>query len=199
MADDIRKAYSAMKVTNFHRRMKLKAIEYKGGKCKNCQYSKSPAALVFHHRDPKEKDFSISRKVLGWERLQPELDKCDLLCSNCHNEEHERLHLLEEEERNREVRKHIPERVPVVTLTHSCLVCKSAFQSERYSSQFCSIACSAKRRERLEWPSEEALRKLVEVSPITTIAKDLGVSDVAVRKRCQKLGIKTHGRGHWKK
>ena len=65
------------------------AVDYKGGKCKNCGYCKCLAAMDFHHRDPIEKEFSISfkNKVFN-EDVKKELDKCDLLCANCHREIH---------------------------------------------------------------------------------------------------------------
>lgn len=70
--------------------LKLMALEYKGGKCCQCGYDKCPAALEFHHTDPSEKDFGISAKGLtrSWEKLKEELDKCILVCSNCHREIH---------------------------------------------------------------------------------------------------------------
>ena len=75
--------------------IKEKAIEYKGGKCLNCGYNKCKRALTFHHRDPTQKDFSLGgNHCMSWVKIQAELDKCDLLCSNCHMEEHERLELL---------------------------------------------------------------------------------------------------------
>lgn len=71
-------------------RFKEECIAYKGGKCIKCGYSKSPAALEFHHRDPDQKDFSISQstKVTLRDNIKLELDKCDLVCSNCHREIH---------------------------------------------------------------------------------------------------------------
>lgn len=202
MADDVRRDYSAMKVTNFHRRMKLKSIEYKGGKCINCGYKKSAAALVFHHRNPEEKDFTISRKVLKWGRLQPELDKCDLLCSNCHLEEHERLQTLKETDRNRKVREVIPERRSAEVLEVTCLVCKILFKrKDRLDSTpiFCSNLCRGVNQEKTHWPDREQLQEMVLTYPVTVIAKQLGVSDVAVKKRCKKLRITTYGRGYWTK
>lgn len=73
------------------RELKIKAVDYKGGHCELCGYSKSLAALTFHHRDPAEKDFGISDllKVAEWKQIKRELDKCDLLCSNCHSEIHD--------------------------------------------------------------------------------------------------------------
>lgn len=74
------------------RREKLKvlAVEYKGGCCSVCGYNKCVAAMDFHHIDPNEKDFGISAKGLtrSWEKLKEELDKCILVCSNCHREIH---------------------------------------------------------------------------------------------------------------
>ncbi len=66
-------------------RQKLAAIEYLGGKCEKCNYDKHPAALEFHHASG-EKDFNIgSAANIAWERLKTELDKCILICANCHH------------------------------------------------------------------------------------------------------------------
>lgn len=74
------------------RREKLKAlaVEYKGGKCEHCGYNKCIQALDFHHLDPTEKDFAIGNKgqTRSWGRIKQELDKCILVCSNCHREIH---------------------------------------------------------------------------------------------------------------
>lgn len=72
------------------RENKLRAVEYKGGKCNECGYSKSVAALEFHHKDPNEKDPKW-RMGWSWARLQKELDKCVMLCANCHREEHAKI------------------------------------------------------------------------------------------------------------
>jgi len=70
--------------------MKQKAVEYKGGKCQCCGYNKYIGSLAFHHLDPKQKDFSIARRGASkaWETVKKELDKCILVCQNCHGEIH---------------------------------------------------------------------------------------------------------------
>lgn len=69
--------------------VKIKLVEYKGGQCERCGYNKSIAALEFHHRDPNQKEFSIAKgKSRSIDKLKLEVDKCDLLCSNCHQELH---------------------------------------------------------------------------------------------------------------
>lgn len=45
---------------SYYKQVKLKAIEYKGGKCQICGYNKCTGALEFHHLDPTKKDFNIS-------------------------------------------------------------------------------------------------------------------------------------------
>ena len=75
---------------------KAKAIEYKGGKCIVCGYNKTPRALHFHHLDPSQKDFGISGSTKSFEKLKPELDKCVLLCANCHSEVHDGLINIED-------------------------------------------------------------------------------------------------------
>lgn len=75
--------------TNTTRKYKRTLVEYKGGKCIACGYAKCKAALDFHHRDPHQKDINwkLMRKWTP-EKVKKEVDKCDLLCKNCHIELH---------------------------------------------------------------------------------------------------------------
>jgi len=83
-----KQCHNADKV-NRKTRNKERAIEYLGGKCKDCGEVYIKDVYDFHHRNPKEKDFSIGNSLLyKWEKIEPELDKCDLLCSNCHRIRH---------------------------------------------------------------------------------------------------------------
>lgn len=69
-------------------RNKQKAIRYKGGCCSRCGYSDSMGALQFHHTGA-TKNFTIGNKItLPWSKLKRELNKCILLCANCHSQEH---------------------------------------------------------------------------------------------------------------
>lgn len=68
---------------------KNKAIQYLGGKCKCCGYDKFPCSLDLHHKDLSQKDPNFRTKGgWSWERLKKEIDKCILLCSNCHRAFH---------------------------------------------------------------------------------------------------------------
>jgi len=73
------------------KKLKLKAIKYKGGECKLCGYRKNPTSLSFHHIDSSKKEAEISRLIMSvkcWNTIKKELDKCVLLCANCHLEVH---------------------------------------------------------------------------------------------------------------
>lgn len=66
-----------------------------GGKCQICGYDKCLASLCFHHRDPSQKEFEISkfkRKDLNNYLLLRELEKTIMCCSRCHQEIHAGMH-----------------------------------------------------------------------------------------------------------
>ena len=88
-----RAEYLKKAVVKRRRKIKLMAVEYMGGQCSKCEYKKCVAALEFHHKDVSKKDFgiSINGATRSWEKTKAELDKCIMLCSNCHRELHEEL------------------------------------------------------------------------------------------------------------
>ena len=88
--EDDRKKANYNHVKTFRKRTKEKAVEYKGGKCKICNYDRCASALEFHHLEPSKKDFTLSQSMnIAWDKIKEELDKCILVCANCHREIHE--------------------------------------------------------------------------------------------------------------
>lgn len=70
---------------------KLELIEIKGGGCSQCGYNKNIAALEFHHVNASEKELKLDKRTLSnvsMDKILEELNKCILLCSNCHKELH---------------------------------------------------------------------------------------------------------------
>ena len=86
-----RAEYLKKAVAKRRRKLRQMAIDYGGGKYAICGYNKSLRSLSFHHRDSKKKDFGLSARGLirSWEKIQKELEKCVLVCANCHMELHE--------------------------------------------------------------------------------------------------------------
>lgn len=129
---------------------KYSAILDRGGKCECCGYNKNLSALEFHHRNPEEKSFGIDIKAFANTnigKLKEELDKCDLLCSNCHKELHnpdynldniENLLLEIESERIDFTKPKNPKYI--------CPVCHTPFKAIT-GKKYCSKECREKAKE----------------------------------------------------
>ena len=64
---------------------KKKAVEYKGGKCVDCNGVFDYYLYDFHHLDPATKECDWNKlRLVGWNKMKRELDKCVLLCCMCH-------------------------------------------------------------------------------------------------------------------
>lgn len=73
--------------------LKRQMVEYKGGCCSICGYDRYMGSLEFHHLNPKEKDFNLShmKKYTFDDKIKNELNKCILVCTNCHREIHAKI------------------------------------------------------------------------------------------------------------
>jgi len=106
-----------------------------------CGYSKDiPGAYDFHHRDAKEKEFSISGyKVLNLEKMKKESDKCNLLCKNWHAEVHD---IDRRGKRNEFIKKHddwIKDKKVLENI--ECKYCKNIFHPKNARQKYCNINC----------------------------------------------------------
>lgn len=66
--------------------------------CETCGET-HPACLDFHHRDPREKEIDLAKVAIqGWseKKIMAEIEKCAVLCSNCHRKEHWKIKRLQE-------------------------------------------------------------------------------------------------------
>lgn len=95
-----RNAHVAKVKSQARRIRKIESLEYKGGmKCIRCGFDEPiPDVYAFHHRNPKEKDPNWGKMKshnYKWEIVREELDKCDVLCHNCHSI----VHYLERQNR----------------------------------------------------------------------------------------------------
>ena len=85
-----RREYNIASVAKRRRKIRLMVIQHAGGKCIRCGYDKYPEVLEFHQKDPSQKKFGIGQRGLtrSWKRTREEIEKCNLLCANCHRETH---------------------------------------------------------------------------------------------------------------
>lgn len=71
--------------------------EARSSGCQVCGYNRCKKALEFHHKSSIEKDASISKAIRLWgtKKLADEIQKCILLCANCHREVHDNMITLQ--------------------------------------------------------------------------------------------------------
>lgn len=146
-------SYEAQKERGLKRKYEI--IQERGGSCEICGYNKNMAALEFHHQDPNEKEFGIDMRTFAntkLETLKLELDKCTLLCSNCHREIHNQELML----------INIPNLIKKVERTtfnnptgQICPVCGKRFPKSK-GKIYCSSTC---RKEDKGYPSFEEVQK----------------------------------------
>lgn len=165
------------------KRKKQHAVDVFGGKCCMCGYDKCIDALEFHHLDKTEKEESPSYVIMrwSWEKAKKELDKCILVCSNCHRE----IHAAEREKQPLDLQQHL-----VPWLTKKCETCEVEFETRRKEQKFCSINCSSISQQRGTRPTKEGLKKLMDegVSWVA-MGRMFKVSDNAVRKWAKKYEL----------
>ncbi len=90
-----RREYLISAVQKRRKKVREMALQFLGGRCTRCGYDRCAEALEIHHLESSDKDFGISDKgyTRSWNRIRVELEKCKLLCSNCHREVHAKLQL----------------------------------------------------------------------------------------------------------
>jgi hypothetical protein len=93
-----RKKCRTCKVKTQRTRVRKIAAEHKdlkkGKICSICGFS-DHRALQYHHRDPKTKKFNVSDAIrlgYGMDSILAEIEKCDILCANCHSILHYKQH-----------------------------------------------------------------------------------------------------------
>lgn len=182
----------AWKVQEWRERTKKRLIDGFGGSCNKCGYNRCRSALDIHHKDPTTKSFTISdalKNPKAWNDLVDEAAKCILLCKICHCELHAGLWAIEdisivafsgEKEQNK-----------AETPTGRCPVCNNDVFMNNIC---CSKECAAKRSCKINWPDTLVLNQWVQETSQCDVARRLGVSEAAVRKRLNKFLHSSIGR-----
>lgn len=215
--NDFLKGANYRSLNNSRKRLKEKLVEYKGGKCERCGYDKCITALEFHHIDPNEKEFSIgSKDVLSFEKCKKEVDKCMLLCANCHREIHYEEALekqRQEEEKEKKIFAEILNNRDKYEFKHI----KNSYKYLKYTSIFEDMKNNMSRNDifkkyhinnrtfnkflkenGIEYskstkinnkPTKDELVELLKDNSKASISRMFGVSWQAVNKWCKKYNI----------
>lgn len=190
MVSEYRKEQIRIAVSDARRKMKKKAIEYKGGKCCICGYNKCAAALDFHHPDPNKKDFGIATgDYKSFEKIKGELDKTILVCSNCHREIHDIEHQESFKNRKAELKKI---QLPSPTIRLKKLSCDNCgkeinkFESAISPNNFCSRKCKVDFY-RNSWPKDNVLSNMFETMSVCDICTQLNKSKTSIYEQRKRL------------
>lgn len=163
-------------VTEWRRRIKTRAVEYLGGCCKYCGYNKYFGSLEFHHPN-NDKDFGLSQSGItrSWDRVRKELDKCELVCRNCHAE----IHADVINNKSMEIKTTNRELLRIPREDNYCVDCgaKIGFGATRCLRCFSIFNRKIKNR-----PCKEQLIKEIKESSYVAVGRKYGVSDNTIRK-----------------
>lgn len=81
--ENMREIIEKVQISRQERKRKL--VAYKGGRCFDCGGEFPDICFDFDHRDVGRKSFQISKRIgYSLTNLLIEVDKCDLVCANCH-------------------------------------------------------------------------------------------------------------------
>jgi len=163
------------------KRRKQLFVDRFGGKCSICGYNKCIDSLDFHHIDPSKKEYPPSYLMnLSIEKAQKELEKCILVCKNCHGEIHS-----ENYDFDIDVSKYIMEWHEI-----ECEFCHTKFLTIDKNRKFCSEkCCKLSQRKVKNRPNKKELKKLITEYSWIDLGRMFSVSDNAVRKWARQYKI----------
>ena len=163
------------------KRRKQLFVDRFGGKCQICGYNKCLNSLTFHHVDKNTKEFSPTDVMnLSIEKAEKELEKCILICSNCHGEIHAEDYDFQYDDKIS----------PAPWIEITCEFCNGKFKTKRTDAKFCNTKCSQLSQRKLkERPSKDELKKLIDENTWVDIGRLFNVSDNTIRKWARKYEL----------
>ena len=166
---------------------KLKAIALFGNKCQKCGYDKNLGVLEFHHLDPSKKDYNWNRLTKKpWDEIVKELQKCIMVCRNCHAELHHPDLFINDMRVSHQFLLD-RERVVFARPTGKCAL--NGCNNDVYGTKYCSSECAHMSYRKVKRPSKEQLRKDITNCTWIAVGSKYGVSDNAVRKWARNYGL----------
>ena len=207
-------------VIDIRRRNKIRLVEYKGGKCERCGYNKCIDALEFHHLDPNEKDFGLScGDTRSLEKLKAEVDKCIMVCANCHREIHaeererkilerdkkkiqleKEFYLTKKTDKNRQSKKLISDKLDINLIKEDI---SNKLNKKDIAKKY-SIGLTTLKRFLIKnnifykeskggklnsLNIEEFIKSFKELGSFTSVGQKYNVSDKALQKWCERNGL----------
>ena len=184
-------------INSYNKRRKRLMIKGFGEKCQICGYNKCLTGLEFHHINPKEKDITLSKAIYSWEKTKEELKKCICVCANCHREIHEGLIEIDTSKQYFD-ESLVEDYDPLhknINLYDNCPICGN---KKLITHKYCCHKCACKNinekqignhnKDIYNWANIDIIDLIDNKKiSITEIAKKIGCSWTAVKKRYKKI------------
>lgn len=188
------KKCSVESVDKRRKQLRHEIVLYKGGKCEICGYNKCEAALEFHHLNPDEKEFQLSGNTYSLEKMKKEVDKCILVCANCHREIHDKINndkyqfkinqYLDDSDKQLDIEQIKKDINNKLTQKEIALKHKLSISTLRYYLKKHNIVMKEKR----VYDIQDMIDLMKKYKNYTKVGEKLGISDNAVKKRFKKHG-----------
>jgi 5-methylcytosine-specific restriction endonuclease McrA len=169
--------------TKIRRRInKEMAIAAFGGKCGICNYSKSKAALQFHHLIKHKKEYAISNiSSHSWKKIELELKKCILICACCHREIHSGKKVPKFTPRYNKSK--INQDKIFKNYQTNCVVCQKTTTCDKLT---CSKSCASSKTYKFDWSKINIVDLIRLHKSISKAADSLGLTPTSLTKRLKK-------------
>lgn len=173
-------------VLTWRRKTKDRMVAAMGGKCQICGYNRCNDSLEFHHIDPLEKTFTfagIRANPKKWEQICDELEKCILLCANCHREVEAKLVNIPSAYDRFDTRYRDYKLIDGSYDERKCEYCDSKFITTASSKKkYCNKICSNNGRRKVNRPSKSTIENELKNMTYCEVGRKYGVSDNTIRK-----------------
>lgn len=175
-------------VKRWRRNAKSRLIKAFGGSCSICGYCKCNDVMEFHHLDPSTKETSwgqIRGSIKSWESIVEEMQKCVMLCSNCHKEVHAGISQIPENASRLDLQATNYKAIEKQNMMDNCPHCGNL---KKKQSKTCgNIRCVSKRPvKKVDWSVVDVVSLVKEYKSFEAAGDVLGVSGAAVSRQWRK-------------
>lgn len=173
---DCKKCHSEYCKRRYHNNKITLDIIKKETKCKKCGYDRCVEALEYHHKEPNEKIDEVSKLATHYNLNDGllEIEKCVLLCANCHRE----FHFLAKNIENFNISNFLNNEYN-----------DNIFNKDKEDKNNLNVLQIEEKNKKEVVINREILKELIRTLPFVQIGKKYKVSDNAIRKWCVKMNL----------
>ena len=175
-------------VKKWRRNAKARLIKAFGGSCSICGYCKCEEVMEFHHLDPSTKETSwgqIRGSIKSWDSIVDEMQKCVMLCSNCHKEVHAGVSHIPDNVKRLDLEATNYKNIEKQLMMDKCPHCETLKKKDKKTCG--NIRCVSKRPVRkVNWLEVDLIELMNKYKSFEAAGDALNVSGAAVSRQWKK-------------